>query len=265
MSIQGNGAHTNNNSARLNPTNINELNLCLNLNLTKEQQKQMLNSVKLTDPPSLLKELLKHRSHNILLASNNSINNNSTSGAGNIANGADTNPRTCIHHHKNSHRKSSGTHSHHKNKFNCYSGNATSSDCDCECDDATAQIEESNKMHVDEANQLESTPSKASKKSVNVLSPNVKKLNDNNESSDDNENGTISNSNVPKENGTTNRRISGRNLIKVLNESEKPTSKNTNNATNFCNTANSMTTSMISNGKHFLKLFKKKTSDVTVS
>lgn len=52
--------HNHNNSHNRTDLILNEF-LSLNLNLTKEQQKQLLNSVKLNDPPSLLKELLKYR------------------------------------------------------------------------------------------------------------------------------------------------------------------------------------------------------------
>jgi hypothetical protein len=264
----------------------NELtNVCLNLNLTKEQQKQILNSVKLNDPPSLLKELLKHR-HNIGDGYNNNSNN------------------VVVCQHNKSHRKSSG-HSHHRNKFNCYSGNATSSDCDCECDDIKKEENINNNEDLNNnLNQLingvklTSTPhgkkngaqqvGAATMAAVVVgASPNLKKLNESlktttttttthqgtssqsNESSDGENNNTISNSTNTttsnNNNNNNNRRISGRNLIKVLNESEKvpttTTNKQTTN-TNF-NTANSLTTSTISYGNNLESKLKKKACNLS--
>ena len=237
--------------------------VCLNLNLTKEQQKQILNSVKLNDPPSLLKELLKHR-HNI--GDSYNVNNN--------------NNNVVVCQHNKSHRKSSG-HNHHRNKFNCYSGNATSSDCDCECDDVKSEENTNNNNSEDLNNNLNqlngakltSTPHGKKNGAVGA-SPNLKKLNESfkthqgassqsNESSDGENNNTISNSTSNatssnnNNNNSNNRRISGRNLIKVLNESEKVPNTTTNQQTtnNNFNTANSLTTSTISYGNNLESKF----------
>jgi hypothetical protein len=224
--------------------------ISLNLNFTKEQQKQILNSVKLTDPPSLLKELLKHRHSNILL--DHVVGQQNTTTTSN-----------------KSHRKSSGV-SHHKNKFNCYSGNATSSDCECEGDDL--KIEE-NKNDLNNV----STKSNKIQTAIATSSPKLKRLNvkinnsnnNNSNESSDGENTTIvlnSNNGTKENSSSSNRRISGRNLIQVLNESAKmPASLNNVNATNSVSTtANSLTTSTISYGNNLESKFSYKNQHSTV-
>jgi hypothetical protein len=84
--------------------------LNLGLSLTKEQQKQILNSVKLNDPPSLLKELLKHR-------------------------------HTSLHEKPQHARKTSHNHVSLKHKFSCYSSNTADLDDDDDEEDLEAQID----------------------------------------------------------------------------------------------------------------------------
>lgn len=79
----------------------------VSLNLSKEQQKQLLNAVRLNDPPSLLKELLKCRHNQTQQAS---------SGGG----GANSSSNNNNNHHSL------------KNKFNCYSSRSADLDEDDE-------------------------------------------------------------------------------------------------------------------------------------
>jgi hypothetical protein len=212
---------TANTTTTTNTTNNNEFNVCLNLNLTKEQQKQILNSVKLNDPPSLLKELLKHRHTSIPSSNNNNNNNNNDTTTTNKP-----------------HRKSS---IHQKSKFNCYSGgggNATSSDCDDD-DNNDNNDESSRDQDVNNNfNQTTSTPSSSATPALSKI-----KFSSESESADNN---TMQQQQQQHQmtttNDDTNRRISGRNLTKILNES----SSNTANRS----AANNLTSSSISNNNN---------------
>lgn len=104
----------------------------VNLNLSKEQQKQLLNAVRLNDSSSLLKELLKYR-HTQSSASDISPLDSQQL--------AVVTPHQHHHHHHSSSLK---------NKFNCYSSRSADLDEEDEDDEATALSLSSrdNKSHV---------------------------------------------------------------------------------------------------------------------
>ena len=169
--------------------------------MSKEQQKQILNSVKLNDPPSLLKELLKHR--------HNSLHVNS--------NGSNSKPH---------HRKSSHNHVSLKHKFNCYSGNTADLDDEEDEDDIEAQID---KLDLTTPTTNGATASAVNEQDVNNnfnLLNQAMSLNSNSTPiktpSSTNKRSTTAKANSSLDYGDSSKRKNvGRNLIKILNEEIK--------------------------------------------
>ena len=178
----------------------------LNLNLSKEQQKQILNSVKLNDPPSLLKELLKHRHNSLHVNSNGS---------------------------KPHHRKSSHTHVSLKHKFNCYSGNTADLDDEEDEDDIDAQIDKLD-LTTPTTNGGAASAAAVNEQDVNNnfnLLNQAMSLNSNSTPiktpSSTNKRSTTAKANASLDYGDSSKRKNGRNLIKILNEENNAT-KNDN-------------------------------------
>ena len=171
---------SNNNTNQI--TSLNELpNLNLNLNLSKEQQKKLLSSVKLNDPPSLLKELLKHR--------HNSVNYGSSS--------------SNKHHHSN-----------RVAKFSCYSANTADLDDD-DSDNSDSNLNNNNNNNVNIPVVIDQNGINSTVKSLNNNNNNLRRLSGRNlAKSLDREDNSVNNNNSDCLDGSTNSNNNNNNSIK---------------------------------------------------